>query len=293
MPEEQNFSKEFPEQESTNTEEANENIVQTQAIESINQEAVNSNQQSENMEVHHHPHVHHGKKWKDYFYEFLMLFLAVTLGFFVENLREHYVESQREKEYINSFIEDLKTDTLSASNWINILEERHLMLDSLIYFLSFQGLSTSKNNDIYYYARFTTKTNFFRPNDRTITQLKNSGGLRLIRNQQSSDSIMSYEQLLEGLQINREIEERETAFLYPYLAKLFEPNIFETMVDKFGNINRPVNNPPLRTTDQQQIKEFLFYLHEKKTSYIFAIAFLKDVHIKAGNIMRFLQQEYH
>ncbi len=40
------------------------------------------------MGVHHHPHVHHSKKWKNYLYEFLMLFLAVTAGFFVENLRK-------------------------------------------------------------------------------------------------------------------------------------------------------------------------------------------------------------
>jgi len=33
------------------------------------------------MEVHHHPHVEK-KKFKEYFLEFLMIFLAVTLGFF-------------------------------------------------------------------------------------------------------------------------------------------------------------------------------------------------------------------
>ncbi len=31
------------------------------------------------MEVHHHPDLHHKpKKWKEYFLEFLMIFLAVT-----------------------------------------------------------------------------------------------------------------------------------------------------------------------------------------------------------------------
>jgi hypothetical protein len=30
---------------------------------------------------------------------FFMLFMAVTLGFFVENQREHYVEYIREKQY--------------------------------------------------------------------------------------------------------------------------------------------------------------------------------------------------
>jgi len=41
------------------------------------------NQETENMEVHKHPHhVMHKKKWGEYVLEFLMLFLAVFLGFF-------------------------------------------------------------------------------------------------------------------------------------------------------------------------------------------------------------------
>lgn len=46
--------------------------------------------QTQNMEVHKHPHhVTHKKKWGEYFLEFLMLFLAVFLGFLAENFREH------------------------------------------------------------------------------------------------------------------------------------------------------------------------------------------------------------
>ena len=56
------------------------------------------NLQPSDMEVHHHGHVHEKKKWKDYLFQFLMLFLAVTLGFFVENQREHYIENQRAKQ---------------------------------------------------------------------------------------------------------------------------------------------------------------------------------------------------
>ena len=39
------------------------------------------------MEVHAHAHTER-KKWNHYLWEFLMLFLAVTLGFWAENLRE-------------------------------------------------------------------------------------------------------------------------------------------------------------------------------------------------------------
>jgi hypothetical protein len=42
------------------------------------------------MDVHHHPDLHHKKKnFKEYFLEFLMIFLAVTLGFIgsIRNIR--------------------------------------------------------------------------------------------------------------------------------------------------------------------------------------------------------------
>jgi hypothetical protein len=42
------------------------------------------------MEVHYHPDLHHKKKnFEECFLEFLMIFLAVTVGFIGENVREH------------------------------------------------------------------------------------------------------------------------------------------------------------------------------------------------------------
>ena len=78
------------------------------------------------MEVHHHPKVpHQSKKWKEYFLEFLMIFLAVTLGFFAENLREHFTEGKIEKEYAECMIKDLKADTASFSTTIKSSSRCH------------------------------------------------------------------------------------------------------------------------------------------------------------------------
>ena len=62
------------------------------------------------MEVHHHPKVEK-KNFKEYFLEFLMIFLAVTLGFFAENIREGFSNREKEKDYMIEFVEDLKADT--------------------------------------------------------------------------------------------------------------------------------------------------------------------------------------
>ena len=79
------------------------------SIEHKESNTVANKPQTEEMEVHHHTHAGHGKKtWKDYFWEFLMLFLAVFCGFLAEYQLEHVVEHQREKEYIHSFIEHNK-----------------------------------------------------------------------------------------------------------------------------------------------------------------------------------------
>src|SRR5678816_4055894 len=90
------------------------------------------NPQPQNMEVHKHPHhVTHKKKWGEYFLEFLMLFLAVFLGFVAENFREHQVEKQRGRQYIESFYEDLKTDTARLAYLIGFETKKIASLNAL------------------------------------------------------------------------------------------------------------------------------------------------------------------
>ena len=62
------------------------------------------------MEVHAHTHTAR-KKWPHYFWEFLMLFLAVFCGFLAENQREHMIENKRENKFMASLIYDLRQDT--------------------------------------------------------------------------------------------------------------------------------------------------------------------------------------
>ena len=53
------------------------------------------------MEIHHPHHPTHKKKWSEYIIEFIMLFTAVTLGFFAENIREGITEKNKKKILIN------------------------------------------------------------------------------------------------------------------------------------------------------------------------------------------------
>src|SRR4029077_15748495 len=101
------------------------------------------------MEVHAHSHTER-EKWTHYFWEFFMLFLAVTAGFFVENQREHMVEHQREKKYISTLIQDLKTDTANLQVYINLRREKRIMMDSLLMLLS-TGKHKQFGNETYFF----------------------------------------------------------------------------------------------------------------------------------------------
>ena len=103
------------------------------------------------MEVHAHTHTAR-KKWTHYFWEFLMLFLAVTLGFFVENQREHYVEAIREKKYIQSLVADLMSDTASFSNSLNKNRQTIRAFDSVIHLLKNYNHHVLKNPAIKYFS---------------------------------------------------------------------------------------------------------------------------------------------
>lgn len=68
------------------------------------------------MEVHHRSHK--PKNWKEYITEFIMLFAAVTLGFFAENVREHQIVIERKDQNLLAMVQDLKRDSVQLEQRI-------------------------------------------------------------------------------------------------------------------------------------------------------------------------------
>ncbi|MFM6975734.1 MAG: DUF6090 family protein [Sphingobacteriaceae bacterium] len=85
------------------------------------------------MEVHHKHHI--PKKWKEYITEFLMLFTAVTLGFFAENYREHSLVEKKMHENYGALVQDLEADSVFMSRILEKREEGNKAMYSLKYLL--------------------------------------------------------------------------------------------------------------------------------------------------------------
>ncbi|MDB5209655.1 MAG: hypothetical protein JWQ30_482 [Sediminibacterium sp.] len=149
------------------------------------------------MEVPHHSHGHSSSKnWKSYVGEFLMLFFAVFSGFIAENLRENYVEKERAHQYISSMVADLKKDTLQLQLVINANKKLMKGIDSLLFYLRSQP-SNEVNKKLYIYSSAVGASILFEGESGTMAQLKNAGGLRLIKDTASVNKIASYDQFNE------------------------------------------------------------------------------------------------
>src|SRR5689334_17756271 len=104
------------------------------------------------MEVHHHPKVEK-KSFKEYLFEGLMIFLAVTLGFFAENIRASISDNRQLHEYVESMVSDLKSDAAMYDSSIAFNLQHCDMVDSIITGIR---ISKERSGKIYYLARRLT-----------------------------------------------------------------------------------------------------------------------------------------
>jgi hypothetical protein len=100
------------------------------------------------MEVHHPHHPTHKKKWSEYIIEFVMLFAAVTLGFFAENIREGIAEQHKKQELLTAVVHDFKTDKseierhrimvkrrlANCENFQNLLEKDESLINKIDFY---------------------------------------------------------------------------------------------------------------------------------------------------------------
>ncbi len=250
------------------------------------------------MEVHHHPDLHHKKKkFKEYFLEFLMIFLAVTMGFFAESIREKISDNAKEKkEYIISMIEDAETDTANLQKNIALNTARSKRLDTLATFCLNYDISGNDDENIHRLYKYGLKhPDFVTPTERTIQQLKNAGGMRLIRKKTAVDSIVLYDDMTKKLS-------DQQAYYELYQNKTIE---IGAQIINFQNLGWRKNSPPvthfvakdssikLINRDKLKLIEFGNMIDIYQGVVQFYIVRLQEMNEHAIHLIQTLKKEYH
>jgi hypothetical protein len=245
------------------------------------------------MEVHHHPDLHHKKKnFKEYFLEFLMIFLAVTMGFIAEGLREHISDKQKEREYIISLVADMETDIKNADQAINDTKTSEGLLDSLFTVLNDPAQIRKQGDLIYYAGRLGPRVGIYVNNQRTYDQL-NSGGFRLIHDLKISNRIIGYYSLFPHLRLLENGALREFEHYEGYASNIFNPVVFRRQEKPDGEIGRGNDNPPLLTYDPKLLKQLSLYIVYLNGSRRSIVPDLENIKKSSTELIQFLQNKYH
>ncbi len=179
------------------------------------------------MEVHHHAHTSR-KKWTHYFWEFLMLFLAVFCGFLAEYQLEHKIERDRAKELAASLYNDIKKDTSDLNRIITVFTTSKINhIDSLLGML--QKKYPQNDTAFSIHTAWLVFINNFTRNNGTYEQLKNSGSLRYFK-QEFITNLHDYENIWGRIRLREDaeqekIEERTIPFVQEIINYEFVHNI--------------------------------------------------------------------
>jgi hypothetical protein len=149
------------------------------------------------MEVHHHPQVER-KNLKEYFLEFLMIFLAVTMGFFAESIREHFTEETNTKEYLETNRDELLGQQKLFTAYKKNYQNKVIICDSIK--LIFLNGEENKKLDILRRLLIPGLRLVEIPfNTSSYDQIVNSGALRYINNINLRDSMAAYKGQIEAV----------------------------------------------------------------------------------------------
>ena len=253
------------------------------------------------MEVHHHSHTSR-KKWTHYFWEFLMLFLAVSLGFYAENTRESILHKKEVKTQLNSMVADLQSDI----NLFDSVTDRNgysaQIADSLIELLHSDITNTT---DIYFTARtVTANVGYYYTNSKSFDQLKAAGLLRYIKNKGLLDSIGNYYASFQWLANQIDLLRLKLDEIHKGNTRLFDSYVFQQMLTGIkitgassvggqrSNISKPLVKPFLLSADAGDINTISLNYHYYSGTIKFYIRNAIAIQTRAKRLIEIIKNEY-
>jgi len=241
------------------------------------------------MEVHAHTHTPR-KKWTHYFWEFLMLFLAVFCGFLAEYQLEHKIERDRANEYASLLIEDLKNDSAYIDHLMFQENFKIKQADSLLSILNSDRYLNDNYKLVYHFNHVGTFIDFKPAFPVNFEQMKNSGSLRYIRNKKLAGQLSALNRQME---ITAEVYIGHNQFLSQELKPFSVQHLNTQQYDIFSR-KVLVPNPEIFDWDKKEARLLANKVNLVKTYALFFVNnFLKNCKEKIKETSDLIKKEYH
>ena len=265
-------------------------------------------QQTEEMEVHHHTHPAHGKKtWKDYFWEFLMLFLAVFCGFLAEYQLEHKIERERAGELAKNFYDELKNDSITAQLKVQNRLKQETALKDIVHYIKDSSLTNVSKKfvlDFEFGISFRSPTQF-EPRTIMLDQLKNSGSLRYFKNEELQTLIGDLTVSIKNIYDRQALETQvRMEYINPLIMQHYDYDFNDIMIKDgksiFEGVKKyeesdddiPYHINSLEKFDRKAITNILNFYKANVITSTRELHIQKYIEVNAA-LLKLLRKEYH
>jgi len=253
------------------------------------------------------PHNHEapGKGLKHYFFDFLMLFLAVFCGFLAENIREHRVENERAEVLANNLYKEILVDSIRIQQ---MNEVRKIKESECSYFISYVKDSNLTTLSNHFYRAFSwafiqTGRILFEPDDGILNQLKHSGELRYFKSAELQEAVGELSVAIANIRARNEraygmVEMYIRPFTLKYydfdwLNALTRNGEFEFADAMLQNLEVPINGkiPNLNQFDRKEAENIAsYYLLMLRSTRMAKYSKYTSVNHR---LLEILRKEYH
>ncbi len=244
------------------------------------------------MEVHHHPHLDHKEKpWKEYLLEGLMIFLAVSMGFIAENIREHLSEQSKKKELIEMVELDFERDLIQLEYHKGFIKEKIQRCDSLMALLD---SDKSKVNEAEYYRLISQMQWwwFFNSNNKSRNEADSKGYLSSVQNSDLAYSILKYDFFNNDYKATGEIELKDLEMFKKIMPKITDHKIYDKY--SFVSATFPVyDKKGVKEIDPQDILTTKYILSELKHENSGYLLDIDSMRIFANKAIENIKKQYH
>lgn len=212
------------------------------------------------------------KSIKEYLAEFFMLFFAVTLGFFAENIREKIADKEKSRELIEVVAKDLKSD-LEMLQYLKEFENEKIKLCDTFKMMLTADPATVDQKDYYRIVVGYSLFFVFNPTDKSRIDAESKGYFLQDEYKELAYNIRKYNFWLgDYKELDKLYVTHSQKYIYEIIPHITDPEIFDqqwrypfpTLASKMG----------IKPIDPESIKKTMYYLSHSK---IFMDTYKSDI----------------
>ncbi|MFL5730892.1 MAG: hypothetical protein ACJ75J_15495 [Cytophagaceae bacterium] len=180
----------------------------------------------------------------EYLFDVVVIFVGITISFYADNWKRSNEESQLEAEYLNGFLQDLKSDKEKLEM---AMVSAGVVNASSIKLLGYIGRKEFQPDSFYFHSAQILEVIDFKPNMHTYEEIKSTSQLKLIKDDQLRKQIIDLYEFYKHLDfVDMLARKQQLEYYLPYITERIDQEAWGKVSDNISVVGDKVYEQDVR-----------------------------------------------